>query len=213
MIYRITMIVGLCLLAILWSNGNLSAQENETEKPAREQLKDLGVKIPFIDRDGDGINDLLQNGWGLKFLNRYKKRRDLWEQLNVEIVGKGKKRLIDTNGDGVGDIPFREFLKKKMDELIDTDKDGKPDTLLREHLRKRFQTFDQDGDGLPDEITREEIHKYMKEMREWHNQVHERMRQGLPPFVDENGDGIPDDLPEGFGRPGGHGGRGGPGGP
>jgi len=205
--------IGFVFLSLLLISGNLSAQESETEKPMREQLQDLGVKIPFIDRDGDGINDMLQNGWGLKFLDRYKKRRDLWEQLNVEIVGEGKKKMVDTNGDGVGDLPFRDFMKGKMSEFVDTDNDGKPDTLLREYLRKRFQSFDKDGDGLPDEFTREEIHQYMKEMKEWHEQIHERMDKGLPPFLDENCDGIPDDLPEGFGRPGRHGPPGPPGGP
>jgi hypothetical protein len=200
LIYKIPTIVGLILLSSFLVKGNMFAKENETEKPVREQLKYLGVNIPFIDRDGDGINDLLQYGWGLKFLNRYKKRAFLWERLNAEVVVKGKKMMVDTDGDGVEDMPFHKIMKKKMDKLVDTDKDGKPDTLLREYLRKRFQSFDHNGDGLPDELTREEIHQYMKDMDEWHNQVHERIQQGLAPFVDENGDGIPDDVPAWFGR-------------
>ena len=93
-----------------------------------------------------------------------------------------------------------------MDEMVDTDGDGEEDTALRDILRKRFQTFDKDGDGLPDEFTPDEIRKFMDDMREWRRQVRDRLNRGEAPFIDENGDGVPDHVPGG--RPGGRGGRG-----
>ena len=207
-VIMIVIITGFILLGTAFKIGNLQAQENETNKPVREQLRDLGVNIPFIDRDGDGINDLLQKGWGLQFLNRYRKRQALWEELNAKVV-EGESKLVASDGDGVGDIPFPEFLRVKMKEMVDTDKDGKPDTMLGEFLGKRFQSLDFDGDGLPDDITREELHLYMQDMREWHNQIRDRIQKGMAPFLDEDGDGIPDNVPMGHRL---RGPRGGPGG-
>ncbi len=194
------------LLGFAMFTGSAFAQEDqapaEKAQENADRLDNSEINIPFIDRDGDGINDMLQNGWGLRFMNRYKKRQALWDQLNVEIVVEDDEKLVDTDGDGEGDIPFREYLKEKMDELIDTDGDGEADTPLRDLLRKRFQTFDRDGDGLPDEFTPEEIRRYMQEMRDWRNQVRDRVSRGQPPFIDENGDGIPDHVPGGPGGPG-----------
>ena len=65
------------LCVIIFPNGNIRAQNPD---PTEE------IHIPFIDRDGDGVNDVLQNGWGRRFVERYKKRQKIWEQLNVEIV-------------------------------------------------------------------------------------------------------------------------------
>jgi hypothetical protein len=189
---RITLII---FFGLLFVNYGLWAQEENSLDPQN----DTDIQLPFIDRDGDGINDLLQNGWGLRFMNRYKQRQALWDQLNAEIVGEGKDRLVDLDGDGVGDVSLRDFLRSKMDELIDTDGDGEADTPLKEILKRRFQSFDRDGDGLPDEFTGEEMRERMKNIQEWREQIHERMKNGLPPFIDENGDGIPDNLPEGFG--------------
>lgn len=185
---------------------NLDAFAQDQNPPSvPDRMKDLDIEIPFIDRDGDGINDLVQNGWGLRFLNRYKKRQELWDMLNVEIVkGEDGKRMVDTDGDGEGDIAFRDFMAEQMERLIDTDGDGVPDKPLREYLGRRFQSFDGDGDGLPDEFTREKMKAFIDEMKEWRKHVRDRMNQGLPPFVDENGDGIPDNLPPGFGRRRGH---------
>jgi hypothetical protein len=187
-------------LGLLFTKGDLFSQEDNGLDPQNNE----NIQLPFIDRDGDGINDLLQNGWGLRFVNRYKQRQVLWEQLNAEIVGEGKDKMIDLDGDGEGDVSIRDFLKSKMDELIDTDGDGDPDTPLKDILKRRFQSFDRNGDGLPDEFTRDEMRERMKNIHNWRQQIHERMKNGLPPFVDENGDGIPDNLPEGFGFRGRH---------
>ena len=178
--------------------GELRAQE-ESPQQIRRRFRESGIEIPFIDHDGDGINDMLQNGWGLRFLNRYKKRQELWDMLNVEIIRGERGMMVDTDGDGIGDIAFHDYMKDKMDEMIDTDGDGVPDTSIRDLLGRRFKAFDRDGDGLPDDISREEMREMMREMHEWRQGVRNRVNQGLPPFVDEDGDGIPDDLPDGFG--------------
>ena len=177
--------------ALFFLVSDVSAQEPDPEPG--------DLDIPFIDRDGDGINDLLQNGWGLRFMQRYRKRQELWDLLQVEIIRGEGGPMVDTDGDGVGDIPFREFMKEKMDELIDTDGDGVPDTPIRDYLGGRFRSFDHDGDGLPDDFSREEMREHLRRMRQWRNEIRDRVRQGLPPFIDENGDGIPDNLPSGFG--------------
>ena len=163
----------------------------------RDPLKEMNM--PFIDRDGDGINDVLQHGWGRRFVERYKKRQKIWEQLNVEIIKGEDGPQVDTDNDGVGDIALREYMKSKMDEKIDTDGDGEPDTALKDYLGRRFKAFDADGDGLPDEISKEKIREHMKRMQEWRQEIRDRVRRGLPAFVDENGDGVPDNLPAGFG--------------
>jgi len=179
----------IAFLAVSFLSDGLLAQEPDPEPD---------VEIPFIDRDGDGINDLLQHGWGLRFMERYKKRQLVWEQLNVEIIKGEDGVMVDTDGDGVGDMSVRDFLKEKMDTLIDTDGDGTPDTALKDFLGRRFRAFDKDGDGIPDEISRKELKEMMQKMKEWRKEIRDRIRQGLPPFIDENGDGIPDNLPEGF---------------
>lgn len=157
------------------------------------------MRIPFIDRDGDGVNDMLQNGWGQRFMQRYKKRQQVWEQLNVDIIKGEDGPKVDTDGDGVGDVDVREFMKSKMDELIDTDGDGKPDTALKDYLGRRFKAFDANGDGLPDNITKEQIREHRQQMLEWRNEIRERLRQGQSPFPDEDKDGVPDNLPPRFG--------------
>jgi len=171
----------------LASNTPVLAQDEHT--PPQD------IQMPFIDRDGDGINDLLQHGWGLRFMERYKKRQLVWDQLKVEILRGEDGLMVDTNGDGVGDVSFHEFMKEKMNELIDTDGDGTPDTAIKDFLGRRFKAFDRDGDGLPDDISREEMRQMMQRMREWRQQMWERIKEGLPPFEDNDGDGIPDNLP------------------
>jgi hypothetical protein len=194
-------IFAVVFLVIVFAAGSIFAQE----------MEDPEIDIPFIDRDGDGINDLLQNGWGLRFIERYKKRQLVWEQLNIEIIRDEDGALVDTDGDGTGDMPLREFMKAHMDELIDTDGDGVPDTALKDYLGRRFRAFDKNGDGLPDDISREELREKMRKMKQWRREIRDRIRRGEPPFIDEDGDGIPDNLPEGFGWRGfrGRGGGGG----
>ncbi len=179
--------LALCLLFVF---DNTQAQDPD---PTEE------MRIPFIDRDGDGVNDMLQNGWGQRFMQRYKKRQKIWEQLKPDIIEDEDGPMVDTDGDGTGDISLREFLKSKMDEMIDTDGDGKPDTALRDYLGRRFKAFDGNGDGLPDNITKEQMREHRQQMIEWRKEIRERLRQGKLPFPDDNGDGIPDNLPPGFG--------------
>ena len=188
----------LLFFSICFLSFSAEAQESGTtptsEIPAGE------IEIPFIDRDSDGINDLLQNGWGLRFVERYKKRQELWEQLNVEIIRDEDGKKVDTDGDGVGDISFPDFMKQKMDELIDSDGDGEGDTPLREYMGGRFKSFDQDGDGLPDNMSSEEVKGYMNEMKQWREEIRERVSNGESPFVDDDEDGVPDNLPKRFQR-------------
>jgi|GEM_PF-1996828 len=196
--YHLSCKLAILLVTILAFASSLVAQESNNGDAVSDKIKDLNIEIPFIDRDGDGINDLLQNGWGLRFLKRYQKRQLVWEQLNVEIIRSEDGLMVDTNGDGKGDVAFHDFMKQKMDELIDTDGDGKPDTPLKDYLGRRFKAYDKNGDGLPDDFNREEMKNFMKQMREWRQSIHDRIRQGLPPFIDQNNDGVPDNLPEAF---------------
>lgn len=195
LIYRIGLIIVFNLIGSLCVNSSLFAQEDKkpTQSKLRETLKDLNVTIPFIDRDGDGINDLMQSRWGMKFIERFKNRRAIWDQLVAE--DKIEDYLIDTNKDGTPDTPFRDFLRDKMNQPIDSDGDGTPDTPLKEYMRKRFQTFDQNGDGIPDDLTAEQIHQHLEEMRKWRDDIRNRINQGLRTFSDEDSDGIPDNLP------------------
>ena len=126
---QILFIVFAALLLFLFAGEGVKAQDVNPD-----------IEIPFIDRDGDGINDLLQHGWGTRFIKRYKKRQVIWEQLNVEIIKAEDGVLVDT--DGKGDIPMKDFMKNKMDEQIDTDGDGKPDTALKDYLGRKFKGFD-----------------------------------------------------------------------
>ncbi len=192
----LTIMTALCLLFVF---SDLQAQN---PAPGEE------MRIPFIDRDGDGVNDVLQNGWGQRFVERYKMRQKVWDELNVEIIKGEDGPMVDTDGDGVGDVSVRDFMTSKMDELIDTDGDGKPDTALRDYLGRRFKALDADGDGLPDKITKEQIREHREQMLEWRKSIRERLGNGLPAFIDDNNDGIPDNLPPAFGWRG-FGGRGG----
>jgi hypothetical protein len=176
-------------LALLIINSNTAAQETD--------LTVGDVEIPFIDRDGDGINDLMQQGWGLRFVERYKKRQEIWNLLKAELTRGEEGAMIDTDGDGVGDISRRDYMKTKLDELVDTDDDGLADTPLKDYLGKIFKAFDQDGDGLPDEISKEEFRLLKEEMKQWRQEIRDRLRHGLPPFIDEDGDGKPDKIPPG----------------
>ena len=194
-IINIIAAVLLTLLGIVWVNGDLLAQTNTGPQTVQEQLRAMNIEIPFIDKDGDGINDLMQNGWGLRFMEQYKNRRALWNQM---MEGEEKeKQMIDTDGDGIPDTPLNEMFRQQLRGKIDTDGDGVPDTQWEEHMRRRFQFFDQDGDGVPDELTPEQIRQHFQEMKEWREQIRQNLMNGLPAFTDENGDAVPDNLPGG----------------
>ena len=185
----------LMFIVLLIADNSLFAQEAETKTRARlgEQLQELNINLPFIDKDGDGINDLMQSRLGLKFIKRFKNRRAVWDQLIAE--GKIDENLIDSDNDGTPDTSFREFIRDKMNQLIDSDGDGIQDTSLKEYMRKRFQSFDQNGDGIPDDLTAEQIHQHMEEMRQWRAEIKNRLKQGLLVFSDDDRNGIPDNLP------------------
>jgi hypothetical protein len=171
----------------------------QTHLAAQSAAAGTAVALPFIDRDGDGINDMLQNGWGLRFMERYKKRQLIWEQLKAQIVQGLDGAGTNTEGGAQGDKQVREFMQQKMNELVDSNGDGAADISLGDFMAQQFKSFDRNGDGIPDDISKDEILKSMNEMREWRHEIDDRLRQGMPPLVDENGDGIPDDLPEGLG--------------
>ena len=190
-IFFISFTIGLIILGILWVNGNLLAQDDSKPEPPTTK------NLPFIDRDGDGVNDLLQHGWGLRILQRNQKRKEMREKLEAEGKNFGSV-LVDTDNDGTPDTPLRDIIHSKMNEMVDTDRDGVPDKPLRDYLRERHQTFDRDGDGIPDITTLEEIRSHMKEMQNWRKDIQDRIKEGLSPFTDEDGDGIPDNLPPGL---------------
>ena len=120
----IAQLLGLAVLVLFFSFP-LAAQ-NAGEAP---------TDIPFIDRDGDGVNDIAQNGWGLRFLERQEKRQLVWDQLNIEVIRTEEGMMVDTDGDGVGDVALRTYMQSKHDELIDTDGDGTPDTAIKDYLQ------------------------------------------------------------------------------
>lgn len=218
---NIVLTILLTILGIVWVNSNIFAQVKVGNKSIQSQLRDMKIQIPFVDKDGDGINDLMQNGWGLRFLKQYQNRRAAWDQLEKgqersnkmidtngdgvpdtkisDMMEKRRNEMVDTNGDGVPDKQFGEHMKTLMEQLIDTDGDGVPDTPLKDYMRKNFQLFDNNGDGIPDKLSLEDMRNKFKEMREWREKIRDNLRNGRPAFVDENGDGIPDNLPEGFG--------------
>jgi hypothetical protein len=202
----------------------LRGQIQELHNPAlisqmdalREQLQGLrpdggrgfGGPRGFIDMDGDGINDGFQRGIGVRQGKGFGGMRGgpgaAGGVRGFDGKGKFGHISVDTDGDGVAD-----------QIMVDLDGDGEGDTSLQEHLQARWQLMDQDGDGNPDPVTRDEIQQHLQAMREWQQSVMQRIQDGLPAFIDENEDGIPDDRPDHLpmrGRGGMGGGPGGPGG-
>lgn len=116
--------------------------------------QNAATDIPFIDRDGDGINDISQNGWGLRFVEQQEKRQLVWDQLNVEVIRTEEGAMVDTDGDGVGDVTLSAYMQENKDTLIDTDGDGTPDTAIREYLwngrGQHLNLDDCDGTGNVD---------------------------------------------------------------
>ncbi len=181
-LYLIVFTISLIIIGLIWVNSDIFAQGNEDKDPKVE----VPENIPFIDRNGDGINDGLQYGWGLRFLQRHKMRQEIKEGLNP---------------DGKGDKSMREFMQEKLDELVDSNGDGvinDNDVTLRELMHQRFGTFDRDGDGKPDIGTPEEIRQHMQEIYQWRQQMQQKIEGGFAPSIDEDGDGFPD-FPEGPG--------------
>lgn len=190
-IFLTVLTISIVMAGVLWVHSDLFAQDPD---PAEETIPD---DIPFVDRDGDGVNDLLQHGWGLRFRERHKRLREGLENQRENR----EPFLIDTDNDGEPDTPLREYMRNqmraKMDELIDTDDDGTPDTPLRDYLRQHHGTFDQDGDGIPDAGTPEQIRQHLQTMRQWRMQMTQQLLEGLN-LPDEDGDGWPDGLPQPF---------------
>ena len=170
------------LLGLIWVNTALFAQETDPADPAEVTGDHPNLRDHFIDRDGDGINDVFQRGLGLRMGRKGRGR-------GADGTGPGRAggvRIgVDTDGDGVVD-----------QIMIDTDGDGVGDISLKDHLAQRMELLDRDGDGNPDPLSREELQAHIDAMREWRQSVHEHIDQGLTPFVDEDGDGVPDGRPD-----------------
>ena len=167
------------LLGLIWVNTALFAQDPDPTDPVDDHPN---LRDHFIDRDGDGINDVFQRGLGLR-MGRMGRGRGA-DGTGPGRVG-GVRIGVDTDGDGVVD-----------QIMIDTDGDGVGDISLKDHLAQRMELLDRDGDGHPDPLSREELQAHIDAMREWRQSVHERIDQGLTPFVDEDGDGVPDGRPD-----------------
>lgn len=190
-IIRISQILVLALFSLFLFSGNIAAQDTG------------GRDIPFIDNDGDGINDLGQSRRGQRIAHRLR-NLGIAEQLGVDIITEDGQKLVDTDGDGIGDIGLREFIQSNLETLVDTDGDGVADTQLGDVLGgKRGQFLEQlgaavvfengqrlvdiDGDGVGDQSVRNFI------------------QDNLETLVDTDGDGVADTaLGEVIGKRGGH---------
>lgn len=248
----LTAIFALTLLVLFVPQGVFSQEEGNGSGNGKGYMGN----VPFIDDNGDGINDLMQSRWGLRFIKRQAIRNAIWDQLNVEIVFQDDTRWVDTDGDGVGDIqlhdyinslldtdgdgqaditlreylglggrginvdtdgdgtfetPLHQYIQEQLDitivgelgdKMVDTDGDGVGDIALRDYI---VDLLDTDGDGTPDITMREylgldesEIQNRLERFRAFREEVRSRRQQGMSPYVDEDGDGTPDNLPEGF---------------
>ncbi len=164
----IGLIFGLVVFGLSFVNSNVYSQEDP-------------IKIPFRDRNGDGINDLIQSYMGARILNRIQQRQELGnlsEEERQELREKrqnmteeerqklfeGRKQLLE-DWEGMDLEERQKMLEGKFNEMVDTDNDGTPDTKLGALFQNRnFRMFDKDGSGKPD-MTREEFRERMKEMR------------------------------------------------
>lgn len=149
-------------------------------------------KLPYIDRDADGINDVFQYKWGERLITHYKNHQSENSQSNFNNADDKDKKSQNR---------IRWILTNMTQNgLVDVNGDGRWDMTVQEYLRRHYKGFDINGDGRPDAGSLERILKYLRERREWMKEVRINIRHNLPPFPDKNSDGIPDNLPEGFWR-------------
>ena len=155
--YTMALILGLVLVGFAFLGGNVYAQENPGDI----------LEIPFIDRDSDGINDMLQHAWALRILDRIERRQEFQNLSDEEKQALRDQRQNMTEEERQA---FREerqakheqwlnmteeeraqLLNEKFNQMVDTDNDGVADTKLGTLLQDRkFRVLDEDGDGMPD---------------------------------------------------------------
>jgi hypothetical protein len=156
------------------------------------------LNIPFIDRNGDGVNDVLQYQWGERLAARSQSQKKRLQGLSADSVKKSRK-TDDKSASRFETVDVYGILKNG-DKKVDANRDGTVDMTVQEYLDRHFRGFDDDGDGLPEVDYGERISKYMREMHQWLSQVRENVRNKKEPFPDVNSDGVPDNLPEGLWR-------------
>lgn len=152
----------------------LAAKNTQTEEKQKVQTFDakplqvtVPKAVPFIDKDGDGIHDLFQYEWKEK--KQFKKHFN--QQHHAAVLTPDVLRKMIGSDDG-----------SSIQSVIETG--------------VNFKSFDLDGDGKPDQEMLEAIHQYMQQMRQWRLQKIRLLYDGTEAFVDENGDGFPDDMPQ-----------------
>ena len=131
-IYLVVLAVGF-IIGINTNTNSIFAQENDKKKTEKNSKE----KILFIDKDGDGINDILQHGWGLKLLLNKNKSA---EEQNLNPDNKSGEIIIKS--------------------------DNKSCVSYEDEINQYIKTFDKDGDGKPDVGSIEEIRRYLKELKQ-----------------------------------------------
>ena len=184
--FEITVMIFVILFAIV--NSTLSAQDNTSPGQSAQ------VKIQFIDRDGDGINDMVQYSWGLTIKVRYTDNQTRKRGLGINKRSNGA-RIPYPDGEGLVNIPFTDVIASTIIKTEFSSIGAVMSNSLNEYLHEQYQSFDRNGDGIPDVTALADIQKYMYEMHIWRALIKENIRQGLAPYTDENGDRIPDHMP------------------
>lgn len=150
-------IIGLLFAGFMMAGGNSYSQEVPGEI----------LEIPFIDRDSDGINDMLQHAWALRILDRIERRQNFQNLSDEEkqALREQRKNMTDEERRAFREerLALREqwlnmteeeraqLLNEKFNQMIDTDNDGVADTKLGTLFQDRkFRVIDEDGDGVPD---------------------------------------------------------------
>ena len=154
-IFYLTIILGISLLG--FAGNTVYAQSTPAEN----------LEIPFFDRNGDGVNDLLTSGRAIGLLNRIQRSRQMnnltdeekkaIREAHLNMTVEEKQALMAERQNLLKEwlnmtVEEREqLLTEKFNQMIDTDNDGVADTKLGELFNKRrFGFIDKDGDGKPD---------------------------------------------------------------
>ena len=150
-------ILGVALLGFAFTGNTVYAQETPAEN----------FEIPFIDRNGDGVNDLLASGRSIGLLNRIQRNPQMNNLTDEEKEAYREACLNMTEEERQALMAERQslreewlnmtleereqYLTEKFNEMIDTDNDGVADTKIGELVNNRqFGFVDADGDGKPD---------------------------------------------------------------
>jgi len=195
----------------------LKSQVNpKAEVPYKRGFQDLdhdGINDFFVDRDGNGINDVT----GVSYLHAFDFQdknndgiNDLWvdedgDGVNDRLseIEKKQTKWIDANGDGLMDMESSQFSEKALKaHVLDVDQDGRNDItgekitgedlngyrfgcVYEERGIKTEDFKDSDGDGIHD--------RFMQLVKD--QQYKDRQ---MDYFLDIDGDGVSDDR--GLGR-------------